>query len=146
MSKYKCHLLIVSLCIISLIKEGVTFKCYKCTSQGAQGCKDPFNVTQLVLTEDCNYDYQVCVKQEIMSPYRKYFNIQALFMHTTFPDLVEDEIKRGCMHEDYCYVEGMRSTHCSTCKSYLCNSAISLSFLSLPILFLYQFALHLIKC
>uniref|UniRef100_A0A1Y1LRF7 Uncharacterized protein n=1 Tax=Photinus pyralis TaxID=7054 RepID=A0A1Y1LRF7_PHOPY len=130
MSKYKCHLLIVSLCIISLIKEGVTFKCYKCTSQGAQGCKDPFNVTQLVLTEDCNYDYQVCVKQEIMSPYH----------------LVEDEIKRGCMHEDYCYVEGMRSTHCSTCKSYLCNSAISLSFLSLPILFLYQFALHLIKC
>ncbi|KAF5291520.1 hypothetical protein FQR65_LT01833 [Abscondita terminalis] len=105
------------------------FKCFKCTSLITPSCKDPFNATQLTLTEDCNYDYQVCLKQEIPATYY----------------MVDHEVRRGCVNEDYCISEEKRSSHCSTCRSYLCNASDCLSSIMYMMLSL-CFALRCFSC
>ncbi|KAK4874026.1 hypothetical protein RN001_013386 [Aquatica leii] len=97
--------------LFSSIRGDDFFKCFKCTSLFTPSCKDPFNVSQFTLTEDCNYDYQVCLKQEIPAAYY----------------MADDEVRRGCVNDDYCLAEEKRSSHCSTCRSFLCNSSITIS-------------------
>ncbi|KAF5281064.1 hypothetical protein FQA39_LY17906 [Lamprigera yunnana] len=115
-------------CMIHKSPKVCTFKCFKCTSSSTRSCKDEFNVTQLILTEDCDRDYQVCLKQILPAT------------HYT----AEDEIRRGCVNTEYCLLEEKRSIHCSTCRSYLCNLGNSVHSVIRYLLYVCPFVLFLL--